>query len=170
MPARLPVSKEMRPVPGYPDYFITGSGEVWSLKGSEPRKLAISLDSYGYPKVMLYGAHRDVIHIHTLILITFVGPRPEGLQCRHLDGNRKNFAIDNLCWGTPLENGSDTVRHGRSTAGERHPKAKLTEAEIAAIRNRFRSGESLRKLAKELGMSKSNLSDIRSGKTWRQVA
>jgi hypothetical protein len=46
------------------------------------------------------------------VLEAFVGPRPPGLECRHLDGNPANSVLANLAWGTHSENMQDRVRHG----------------------------------------------------------
>jgi HNH endonuclease len=50
--------------------------------------------------------------LHSLVLECFVGPRPPGMECRHLDGNPSNNALENLAWGTRSENRADQVRHG----------------------------------------------------------
>ena len=50
--------------------------------------------------------------VHRVVLEAFVGPRPEGMECRHLDGNPLNNRLENLCWGTPSENAWDRVHHG----------------------------------------------------------
>lgn len=64
----------------------------------------------GYLSVNLgAGVRRSV---HTLVLEAFVGPRPEGAVCRHLNGNPKDNRLANLAWGTPGENRRDTVKHG----------------------------------------------------------
>lgn len=42
----------------------------------------------------------------------FLGPRPDGLETRHLDGNPANNSARNLRYGTKSENAQDRVRHG----------------------------------------------------------
>jgi len=51
-------------------------------------------------------------YVHQLVLETFVGPRPEGRQCRHLNGNSLDNRLENLSWGTASEDNYDRVRHG----------------------------------------------------------
>ena len=43
-------------------------------------------------------------HCHFLICSTFHGPRPEGYQCDHLNGNILDYSAANLEWVTPKEN------------------------------------------------------------------
>lgn len=58
------------------------------------------------------GAERKPFFVHRLVLENFVGPCPDGWQCRHLDGDPTNNHVSNLKWGTPSENTIDAVRHG----------------------------------------------------------
>jgi hypothetical protein len=51
--------------------------------------------------------------VHPLVAAAFIGPRPDGMEIRHLDGERFNNAAVNLCYGTPSENARDRVNHGR---------------------------------------------------------
>ncbi len=53
--------------------------------------------------------------VHRVVLETFQGPCPDGMVCRHLDGNPHNNRLDNLAWGTMLENSQDRFRHGTAT-------------------------------------------------------
>jgi HNH endonuclease len=41
---------------------------------------------------------------HRLILESFAGPSPEGMECDHIDRNRSNNAAINLRWVTKTEN------------------------------------------------------------------
>jgi len=77
------------------------------------RILKAPLDSRGYPQVNLCkNGKRLHTVVHIIIATAFYGPCPEGLECRHLDGNRANNKASNLKWGTPSENNYDRVQHG----------------------------------------------------------
>lgn len=52
-----------------------------------------------------------MMYVHHAVLLAFVGPRPEGLLTRHLDGNCLNNRLDNLRYGTKSENSADFYRH-----------------------------------------------------------
>lgn len=67
----------------------------------------------GYRRVALRrGERQQWATFHTLVLEAFVGPRPEGMMCRHLDGDPLNNRLENLRWGTREENAQDSIRHG----------------------------------------------------------
>jgi hypothetical protein len=72
--------------------------------------------------------------VHKLILWTFRGFAPEGMECRHLDGNPQNNKLTNLVWGTKLENSADRRRHGQWEGGEGNGNAKLTKQNVYHIR------------------------------------
>lgn len=51
--------------------------------------------------------------IHRLVLEAFVGPRPEGMECCHLDDDPTNNRLSNLRWDTHSANQYDQVRNGK---------------------------------------------------------
>lgn len=50
--------------------------------------------------------------LHSLVMEAFVGPRPHGMEIRHLDGNPANNALSNLVYGTAKENARDRMDQG----------------------------------------------------------
>lgn len=105
------------PIPGYEGrYEVSDQGEVRSLPRYRSRGGILrphpSLPG-GYPSVNLRkdGAGKTM-RVHALVMLAFVGPRPEGQVTRHLNGNPLDNRLENLTYGTPTENNLDTVRHG----------------------------------------------------------
>ena len=59
--------------------------------------------------------------MHMLVLLAFSGPRNDGLQTRHMDGNPANNTLSNLRYGTAKQNIQDQLVHGtHSTASNTH--------------------------------------------------
>lgn len=107
------MSATWRPVVGYEDrYEVSDRGDVRSLRTG--RTLSLNRISEGYRSVRLYGADTPPreVKVHRVMLEAFVGPRPEGMLTRHLDGNHLNNTLSNLAYGTYSENAKDAVRHG----------------------------------------------------------
>lgn len=50
--------------------------------------------------------------VHILVAEAFHGPRPPGMEVRHLNGVKLDNRAENLRWGTDSENMLDIVRHG----------------------------------------------------------
>lgn len=104
------------------------------------------------------------IFVHRLVLMTFVGPLPPGQECRHLNGDRTDNRLSNLAWGTRIENMQDRKRHGTDDAGERAPRAKLTNDQARKIRERYAAGGITQAaLAAEYGLSTPGVTNIIQG-------
>jgi len=97
--------------------------------------LPVCHSDHGYRQVRL---NRDnggrTFLVHLLVIRTFVGEPPEGMECAHLDGDRTNPALSNLEWKTHVENERDKRLHGTFLSGEKCPWSKLTDEQVAAIR------------------------------------
>jgi hypothetical protein len=116
-----------------PRSWISGMGLVRTIPLTYKSQ---SKDKDGYLRVTLCKEGKKArVRTHHLVLNAFIGPCPEGLQCRHLDGDRTNNHTENLKWGTPSENAYDRVKHGRKHGrlGKKHnkkTKQKMREARI----------------------------------------
>lgn len=148
-------SERWLPVPlsGFEDaYLVSDHGRVyskarevrnrWGTSTPRPGRL-LKQDRIGNPKrryfsvVLTNRGKRQSIRVHHLVLLAFVGPQPEGKQGLHWDDDLSNNHVSNLRWGTPSENGHDTVRNGN------HTKANQTACihghEFTAVNTYFRS-------------------------------
>lgn len=99
------------------------------------------------------------------------GPRPTPQhQAAHKCGNGKGgcCAPGHVRWATPAENAADKFDHGTSTRGEGNHAAKLTEAEVAQIRE-MRGISTQSAVARLFGVSPSQVSYIQSGKRWKHT-
>lgn len=111
-------------IDGFPDYQASDRGRVRSLARTITRSDGAPLDIHarilaahpngrGYLKVTLYrDGEQHTRPVHGLVAAAFHGPRPEGLEVRHLDGDKLNNRADNLAYGTRSDNARDAVRHG----------------------------------------------------------
>jgi len=170
-------------VPGYPRYRVLSSGSIWYRRGNRMndslgpwRRRRTYRDPGGYLCISLTkgdhcsGGAKRTFCVHTLILLAFVGPRPVGKQCRHLDGDTTNNRLENLSWGTCEEQHADKWRHGTAPVGSRRNQAKLTEADVVEIRRRATKRGDGRKLAREFGVSPILISNVVNRKVWRHVS
>ena len=171
------MAKRAKVIDGYSYYAVSDDGRVfsfnphggWGIRGevrvlksawnsTETGRLA-NLSEGGTGKQKVFGVHR-------LVLEAFVGIRPPGQECRHLDGNPENNRLENLCWGTPTENQGDRVRHGTTNRGERNGMSKLTRKQAEAIRKRRLAGEPLKAIAEDFGIHIATVCDIAKGRRW----
>jgi hypothetical protein len=104
-------------------------------------------------------------YIHQLVLAVFVGPRPSPEhEARHLDGNLLNNAVGNLRWGTKQDNAADKRLHGTDPVGERNAMAKLSDKDVACVREMLASGMPPRMIAFAAGVSTPHVRDIARGR------
>ena len=94
------------------------------------RQLKTQRRKDGYYSVKLGRWKRA--RLHRLILESFGGPCPEGMECRHLDGDRSNNVLNNLAWGTRSENRADQVLHGTAHWTDAFHKQRLRETQPIA--------------------------------------
>lgn len=108
--------------------------------------------------------------IANLVLLTFVGPCPEGMECCHWDDNWKNNHIDNIRWDTHHNNMLDLVRNGKSTRGERNGQAKFTNKQVANIRKfvQINGRGSQRTLSRKMNVTESVISEIVRGISYKE--
>jgi hypothetical protein len=174
----------LTPIPGHDGYFAERDGSIWSnqpLRGHGVRaihRLRDSQSSNACKHRVVYlkrpgrqpGQKRSVQkYVHSLILLTFVGPCPAGSECRHLDGNVNNNSLGNLCYGTPKENASDRVRHGNQIRGERHYRSRSTEKLVSIIDGLRLRGFTYKKIGKRVGLSGQTVGHIARRETWKHV-
>jgi hypothetical protein len=155
-----------RTVKGYPDYKICEDGRIVSLIPPS-RQLKHNFTSGGYPQVTMYGIGKKRVRtVHTLLLETFIGPRPSPIhQGCHKDGNNKHCYLSNLKWGLPVDNYAD-----RKTAkGEAHGMARLTKASVLYIRQQLEKGVLEQVLAEQFGVTQPHISDIKHKRRWKTV-
>lgn len=109
-------AERWRRVPNFPRYEVSDLGRVRSYhRHIAGRFLAGSTDAEGYTNLQLReGSRRHNTAIHRIVALAFIGPRPEGMQVRHLDGDPSNNTLTNLTYGTASENAYDRTRHGTS--------------------------------------------------------
>ncbi|WP_248948290.1 HNH endonuclease [Oerskovia enterophila] len=161
---------EWRPV-GVEGYFANREGQVLGRFG-RVLKPWIAGSGYEYIAVPTGGTGKRNVTVHSLVCTAFHGPRPDGMQVAHNDGNPTNNRAENLRWTTPADNSADRRRHGTAWAsgysrpGELNPGSKLTASEVAAIRS---STEPAHLLAGAFGVGRSAIDDIRNGRTWKNV-
>jgi hypothetical protein len=80
----------------------------------------------GYWDLTLFlpGGVRVRKRLSRVVLETFVGPCPEGMEACHKDGNLDNNHVGNLEWNTHLKNIRDKYEHGTMYYGKRRQLTK----------------------------------------------
>jgi hypothetical protein len=198
-----------RAVAGYEGrYEVSDQGQVRALRFRRrnfdrlrdvPLVLTPRANRDGYRMVRLGSNPGRVAAVHRLVLETFVGPCPAGLQGAHLNGDPGDNRLVNLQWKSCWENHQDKIRHGRAgrgpnhlwrlhpeliprgnthgahlhpermARGERVHTAKLTADRVREIRAAVAGGQMPTAVAARFGVARSTVGDVVKRRTWRHV-
>lgn len=168
-------------IPGYDGWYgASADGRIWTKRyrgrASKSRRqdwieMKQFLSFHGYYCVNLYsGGNRRQRKVHQLVLETFVGPCPIGMQACHKNDCKHDNTLTNLYFGTPEQNMADKMANGRVPEGEAHYGAKFREDDIRLIRQRRASGEKLAEIANAFNTTIAHISNICNKRIWRGVA
>ena len=154
----------------FPAYLVSDLGRVQRSKTG--RILKPWLTKKGRPYVDLcMGNHRKKRFPHNLVMEAFVGPKPEGMEVNHKDGDKVNNRLDNLEYVTPSENSLHAIRTGlrKAPKGSRCNKAKLNEEQVYQIKLLLKQGIKCPTIARQFNVTAPTIYKIADGRTWTQV-
>lgn len=173
-------TEEWRDIPEYEGYYqVSNLGRIKSLDrmvrhsmSRENAKLRLSpgqimlpdLSHHGYYCVSLFKeGKRHVRELHTLIALAFLGKRPDAHHTHHINGNKIDNRLANLEYKSAHDHGSD--HH----YGENCHKAILTRDQVAEVRKLLNEGVYQKDIAKQFGVSRSTIGEIKRGASWKRI-
>jgi hypothetical protein len=124
----------------------------------------LNSDGYGEVNWVVIGG-RDFVHRISWRL--FRGPLANGEQVLHSCDTRCCVNPDHLYKGNHKINMLDRNAKNRQAKGERHGRAKLSEAQVIAIINDPRTQY---EIARDYSVTRTQVSLIKSGKSWKHVS
>lgn len=139
----------------------------------------------GYGRIAEAGRGSRVMSAHRVSYELAYGPIPDGLDVLHICDNPSCVWPEHLRVGTHTDNMRDMALKGRGALGARngrytHPErnthgerswtAKLTAADVVAIRARFVAGNiTCAQLAREYGVDFKTISSIVQRRSWKHL-
>lgn len=120
-------------------------------------------DEHGYARIG--GAHGNASpHMCRLAH----GDPFEGAEAAHSCGRGNEGCVNprHLRWATHRENEADKLLHGTRLRGEDIRNSKLSPDQVMSI---YRDPRSQSAIAKDFGVEQTNVSHIKSGKTWSHI-
>lgn len=106
----LDAAEEWRPIPGYERYEVSNYGRFRRVmlpfaSGGKKQKARLA--------IALWNGHRrkHTMMVHRVVALAFLGPRPQGMEINHKDGNPNNNRASNLEYLTPAQNRQHAVEN-----------------------------------------------------------
>ncbi|MEZ0486506.1 HNH endonuclease [Fibrella aquatica] len=113
-------------------------------------------------------------YVHKLVAEYFLNPGdPDQTYVLHLDHDKLNNRVQNLRWATQAE----MIEHNRTNPNvlnrplpKRTSNYKLTESKVKMIKKLLRNDKNrLKTIARQFGITHTQLNRIRSGENWKHV-
>jgi len=118
----------------------------------------------GYMMVQLYKNNKvKKFSVHRLVLLSFIGNPEAGMEASHKNGIRDDNRLDNLCWESHWDNEQRKIDHGTTNR-------KLNSDDVSTIRRIYdpnKIGYGCKSLSERYNVSKSTISDIVKGRSWK---
>lgn len=109
--------EEWKDVPGYPGYKASNLGNI---RGKRGRVLSQSLSKTGYYKVRPYAEKSNVIGVHILVGLAFLGAKPQpDWEIDHINRKTWDNRVENLRWTSHPQNMLNKNVYSNSTTGVR---------------------------------------------------
>lgn len=150
-----------------PDYGVSSGGDIYSFRFNRVRLLKVQNNGIGYLFIRVItprGEHKFKL-IHRLVAEAFLSNYSEELQVNHINGIKSDNRLENLEMVTQSENMLHSFRLKLTPSGSRHYSAKLSEKDVAYIRQN-RGYFTQNQLAGIFGVSQHAIWDIIHYKTW----
>lgn len=156
-------------------YEISNYGRIKSFQNTDEGVLIHGSLIQGYQSLNVRFQNKSVNHyIHKLVAKHFCQQNsPKDTFVIHLDYNKLDNRADNLQWADR----SKVTEHNKNNPSVinrliplRTKNYKLTEGKVMLIKQMLRSDKSrLKMIAKQFGITHTQLNRIRSGENWKQV-
>lgn len=161
-----PRAEVWKKIPGFDQrYEVSSLGRV---KGATGKILKLKQDKRGYAFFSIAdkkGSSRNV-SVARCVCSAFNGEaQSDSLDCDHVNRIRDDNRPENLRWVTRSEN----LSNRQNRYGTEHHNAKLTPDQVRLIRSIPARHGLNTELAKQYGVGRKTISDVRLGKQWSHV-
>lgn len=147
----------------YIHYEVSNYGNIRNKYAKNT--LSLFENDNGYLRAALWNKSKKKMEfIHKLVMLTFIGERPDGLIIRHYpDQNPKNNKLDNLSYDTQTQNNYDRIEN------ETYNCAKLTPELVLEIKNQLSNGITGQELSIKYDISMPVITNIKHNEIWQNI-
>jgi DNA-binding CsgD family transcriptional regulator len=162
-------------IESFPNYEISTFGNIrryTDFKTLKKGMLLSSHESKGYRRIALtHNGKERKVNVHRLVALAFLGDPPETkLLVNHKNGDRSDNRVENLEWCDHYDNHMHSIEILGNQYGEAHGSTKLSTKDVLKIHELRMSGTSPAKIARQFGVSRSQIKAILSRRLrWREL-
>lgn len=154
---------------------VRGADDCWPWMATTTPEKTRSL-----PYGRFYISKSRIVRAHRAAFMISTGINPDQLLVCHSCDNPRCCNPKHLWLGTNAQNNADRAAKGRSapvtlTASDRsrpgteHHDAKISNADVVAIRERYARGDSVRTISADYPIGPTTIWRIATGRLWRHV-
>lgn len=121
----------------------------------------------GYVQYCMASPNGDkYAYAHSLVAAAFIGPRPDGYEINHKDGNKKNNFVGNLEYCTSSENKRHAFANGlnsppmKGVFGDANPRTKIKTDRYVDVMQMVACGLPSQKIANQFGVCRTLIANI----------
>ena len=167
---------EWRPIPRYAGKYEAGSDG--SIRNASTGYVLSSnaRNDGGYIVVRpSTGRNSRTRFVHILVAEAFIGPKPDGLDVNHINGDKADNRPANLEYVTRSQNMMHAQRTGLVDVAARRTACALSRStldieDVRQIRSLLADGADAKSVAARFGVRTYVVNNIRSGRRWAWVA
>jgi hypothetical protein len=156
---------EWRTIVASPNYSVSDQGQVQNMKYARHLKPMSGTNGRTHITLPINGKFM-AREIHVLVCEAFHGPRPQGLEVSHIDGDLTNNAANNLCWETRSENLVRRIGHGTMDRDFDNSRASLTPESRDQVFALRLTGLTQSEIGLKLGVSQTTIYRVLNGKRY----
>lgn len=121
---------------------------------------------------LCFEVNGKLLAVHRAVAMAWL-PNPENKdEVNHINGDKSDNRHENLEWVTREENLSHALNTGLIRRGSNHQNSKLNEIQVSEIKLKLNESTyfgQLTDIAKEYGVSKHLILNIKKGRAWKHV-
>lgn len=166
---------QIRRIPGWPNYAVSKTGCVFSLKKQGWKQLKHKINQDGYWDISL-NKHGKMywFGVHRLMWLSWNGPIPPKMEVNHIDGVKAHNRLSNFELVTHKQNLQHASKAGllnvRSGVTHPRPGAALNPEQVGVIKAILQLGcLTQREIGDLFGVVQGAISDIARGTAWSHV-